>query len=320
MKFIVITTINGLTEAIKKYTSSKFSDWQVIVVGDNKTPYIKSFGNLTFLSVQDQEKLGYHVIKNIPYNQYCRKNIGYLYAMKNDAEIIYETDDDNHPYNDWKVPNDFNVTYRSLESDFVNICTLYTKKPKKIWPRGFPLELITTENKLEMTVSQARIKPGVIQTLADNDPDVDAIYRLVSSKPVKFYKDFDVILAPGTFTPFNSQSTFWNKETFSFMYFPMYVGWRFADILRGYITQKLLWDIDSVLGYSSPIVYQERNPHNYMVDFNQELVLYNSIMPTINTIKSLNKPSIVDIYTELYKAGIVKREEIRALKLWLKSI
>src|SRR5271157_1374206 len=116
MKAIIITTINGCTPAVQKYTEEKFADWQLIVVGDNKTPSIKPSGNLTFLSVQDQEKLGYKIIGKTPYNQYCRKNIGYLYAIKNGAELIYETDDDNIPYDNWKMPIDF-IT--EIENDSV---------------------------------------------------------------------------------------------------------------------------------------------------------------------------------------------------------
>lgn len=281
MKAIVITTINGETPAIQKYKN--IPGWELIVVGDKKTPDIKSSGNMTFLSVQDQEKLGYKILQQTPYNQYCRKNIGYLFAIKNGAEFIYETDDDNHPYDDWCVPNNFTKTV-TTDSDFLNICSLYTKE--NIWPRGYPLELIRTKE--NHTILECNNSPGVIQTLADKDPDVDAVYRLTTqNKDIQFEKGIDLIIHPGVYTPINSQSTFWKKEFFPLMYFPMFVGWRFADILRGYIAQKLLWSSGSCLGYSSPIVYQERNEHNYMVDFNQELILYNAVVPLVRVLKNM---------------------------------
>ena len=53
-KFIVITSINKKTEAIKKY--DKNGDWNLIVIGDKKTPNIK-LSNGIYLSLRDQKKL-----------------------------------------------------------------------------------------------------------------------------------------------------------------------------------------------------------------------------------------------------------------------
>jgi len=317
MKSIVITTINGLTAPIQRYQDNPtFKDYQIIVVGDNKTPHIKSSGNLTYLSIQDQEKLGYKIIKKIPYNQYCRKNIGYLFAMKSGSDMVYETDDDNYPYSDWEIPTNFTDSVSS-SSSFLNVCSLFTRE--HIWPRGFPLELINDSPTI--SIAENTKEPDVIQTLADNDPDVDAIYRLTSNKPVIFDKNKSIVLAPGTFTPFNSQCTFWMPKAFNLMYFPMFVSWRFADILRSYVTQKLLWDSGSVLGYTSPVVYQERTRHDYMNDFRQEVVMYTSVMKTVNVLRTFNsKPSIIDVYIELYKHGIVPIEEVDGVSDWMESI
>ena len=38
-KFIVTTTINPVTEALEKFDS--MSDWNLVVIGDRKTPEIK---------------------------------------------------------------------------------------------------------------------------------------------------------------------------------------------------------------------------------------------------------------------------------------
>ena len=55
-KFIVTTTIYSPSEATKKY--AKMKDWQLIVVGDKKTPH-NEYKNLNciYLSPSDQEKL-----------------------------------------------------------------------------------------------------------------------------------------------------------------------------------------------------------------------------------------------------------------------
>ena len=54
-KFIVCTSINKPTEAIKKFDSMK--DWQLIVVGDKKTPKNYKLKNGIYLSPKKQEKI-----------------------------------------------------------------------------------------------------------------------------------------------------------------------------------------------------------------------------------------------------------------------
>lgn len=45
-----------------------------------------------------------------------------------------------------------------------------------------------------------------MQSLADNDPDVDAIYRLTSSLPLTFRNEWETRAVPvGTMSPFNAQ-------------------------------------------------------------------------------------------------------------------
>lgn len=65
-----------------------------MVVGDSKTPNDWSWPNVTYLSVEDQDQLGYRIAKYIPLDHYARKNIGYLFAIANGAKTIYETNDD----------------------------------------------------------------------------------------------------------------------------------------------------------------------------------------------------------------------------------
>ena len=77
------------------------------MVGDKKSSPISSTDRLIFLSIEDQMKLKYKFIEYCPLNHYARKNIGYLYAIQNGADIIYDTDDDNYPNADWFLPHFF---------------------------------------------------------------------------------------------------------------------------------------------------------------------------------------------------------------------
>ncbi|MBU1046175.1 DUF288 domain-containing protein [Patescibacteria group bacterium] len=322
-KFIIITTINKKTEAIIKF-SKKLKDWNIILVGDKKSKNIKNEKNILFLSLKDQKNLGFETFNKCPYNHYTRKNLGYLYAIKNGADIIYDTDDDNLPYNNWSFP-DFKIKIDlfSNKKSFINIYNLFTKE--KIWPRGYPINRIKEKNK--WTQTRKNIKIGVWQGLADIEPDVDSLYRLIIGKKIKFKKRNPLALDKETYCPFNSQNTLWNKEFFYYLYLPSTVSFRFTDILRGYITQKLLWLENYYLGFTNASVYQKRNEHDLMKDFYDEISVFvnvENIIKLFSIIKFKNKnnkaENIKKIYNCLYQEGFVKKEEIIRLNAWLYDI
>ncbi len=51
--------------------------------------------NVIFLSDEDQVKIENAFVKKLPWRSFGRKNIGYLYAVANGAEYIWDFDDDN---------------------------------------------------------------------------------------------------------------------------------------------------------------------------------------------------------------------------------
>jgi len=322
-KYIVITSIFNPTDVVKEF--ARINDHQLIVVGDKKTPEHWKFDRVIFLSVQDQKDLGFEIEKVLPYNHYCRKMIGYLWAIKNRAESIIDTDDDNIPKSNWTFPGTSGV-YDCLSDNngFVNIYQLFTNQ--KIWPRGLPLRLITKDFKLQALVSKKKCKIGVWQGLADEDPDVDAIYRLTNDKPCIFKERSPVVLGAGTASPFNTQNTLIVKELFSLMYLPTYVTFRFTDILRGLVFQPIMWLYGYNLGFLNATVIQKRNPHDYFKDFISEIPMYEhseTVIELVANAISLSN-SISDnlhlAYHSLLKNSIVCDKEMKTLDAWLKDI
>ena len=172
-KFIVVTSIFSPSEAIEKF--ARLKDWKLIVVGDKKTAADWSYPGVTYLSPEGQQEAASKFSGLLPWNSYTRKNIGYLHAIAQGARVIYESDDDNIPLDNWVSEPDF-CTDAELVSDasFVNIYLYFTDK--KVWPRGIPLRCILNPEIPKVT-SIEKIKVGIWQFLADEDPDVDAIYR-----------------------------------------------------------------------------------------------------------------------------------------------
>ena len=318
VNYIVITSINGVTEAIEKF--SKIKGWQVVVVADLKSkPY--EYKNVKFLTVDEQEELGFKTFETTPVNHYSRKNIGYLYAISQGADYIYDTDDDTIPYENWDIKEFVCDTVVSGDK-YINPFSFFTKQ--NVWPRGFHLPYINKKKNYNKTDQVVNI--GVWQGVIDGDSDFDAIYRLTVDKHVKFDQKPDISISKDSYAPFNTQSTLWNKDLYSLMYVPITVDFRFTDILRGYIAQRIMWDHEYRLGFHAPNTFQVRNVHDYYKDFLGEISMYQSIPKVVEVLDTveLSNESIENdlslVYSSLADKDIVSTLEIDNLKNWINDI
>lgn len=322
-KYIVITSIFEPTEAVREF--SKRNEYQLIVVGDKKTPQEWHYEGADYISVEEQEKMNFRLAKLLPYNHYCRKMLGYLKAIQNNADFIVDTDDDNIPKSNWDFPA-FNGVFNCIGKNkgFINIYQFYTDL--KIWPRGLPLKLIKKQFEFENSLVAEDCKVGIWQGLADEDPDVDAIYRLTDNTPCYFNEREPIVLGKGTISPFNTQNTMICKELFALMYLPTYVTFRFTDILRGFIAQPIMWLYNYQLGFTNATVLQKRNPHDYLKDFSSEIPMYLHCEKVVDLVKSsISKDERIEAnlynsYESLLKAKIICDDEMNVLEAWLKDL
>lgn len=322
-KYIIITSIFEPTAPVKEF--AKVEGFKVIVVGDKKSPDNYEVDNVEFISVK--KELGFKIEAKLPFNHYCRKMLGYLSAIKNGADVIVDTDDDNSPKSNWEFPS-FTGHYNFIDKNngFINIYNLYTEQ--KIWPRGFPLNLISDKKDITINNTQSEnLKIGIWQGLADNDPDVDAIYRLTDNTPCFFDETKEpIVLEKGTLCPFNSQNTAFIKELFPLLYLPATVTFRFTDILRGLVAQPLMWNYGYNLGFTTATVTQDRNIHNYMKDFESEIPCFLLPEKIINITKgSIKKDAkltdnLFNVYKALFENKIVEEKELEILSSWIEDI
>lgn len=320
-KYIVITSINKLTEGVKQF--AEHEDWQVILVGDKKSPHIEEnpHPKVTYLSIETQSKLGFNLFQNLPFNHYSRKNLGYLFAIKNGATLIADTDDDNIPYPIWGKDIEFEVKNFEMITGhkFLNVYRLFTNK--FIWPRGFPLARIKDQRSIITKAHAPNEQVAIWQGLADRDPDVDAIFRLLFDDGTVFDERDPVLLGEGVYCPFNSQNTFWFPIAFPFLYLPVYVTFRFTDILRGYIAQRYLHVSKLRLAFTQATVFQDRNEHNLMKDFKDEIPCYLQTEELVRILDETNFDpddcnALSIIYQALFKHQIVTEDELTLVKAW----
>lgn len=276
-KIIVTTTINEPTEALIKF--SKMQDWDLIVVGDIKTPHDKYKNiNCLYLHPDEQEKKYKELSDSLGWKTIQRRNIGFVEAYNLGADIIATVDDDNIPYDDWGknlyVNQTINVDTYETKTEIAD--PLSVTNNNDLWHRGFPLELLKEKNFVEYLGK--RKKEVLIQAdLWDGDPDVDAICRLSKKPIVKF--DTKEPFCFTKISPFNSQNTFLSRKIIPFYMMIPFVG-RMDDIWGAYIVQKKFSDN---LIFNKATVYQQRNVQDLVKNLENEIIGYR------NTLKFLKE-------------------------------
>jgi hypothetical protein len=318
----VVTTINYPTEALKKL--NKMENVHLVVVADKKTPTDWHLEGCDFLSVEKQLSLSYNIIPQLPWNHYSRKNIGYLYAIEHGAQIIYDTDDDNIFVGDMI---EFLPTYTSILSPITQATAINPYAyfgQHSVWPRGYPLELIMQDQPAELQHIFSR--PLIQQGLVNNDPDVDAIFRLTRKFPINFADNSPICLQRGTMAPFNTQNTLFHYQAFWGLLIPVTTAFRVCDIWRGYWVQRMLWEIQAHLCFMPAHVIQERNMHNYLRDFADETDLYLQSGNLINFLCAWHSSSeelfdrILELHAALIDANFLKPAELACTKAWLEDL
>ena len=272
MIYIATTTINKPTEALKKFAKNK--KCKLIVALDKKSKEFK-LKNSIVLSTSYQEKRWPKLSKLVGWNCIQRRNFAILEAYNRGAEIIALIDDDNIPYDNW-----FKNIYlnKRIKVNLINTNKKifdpvgYTNH-RNLWHRGYPLELIN--NRKYKKKGKLIFTPDIQANFWDGDPDVDAITRFIYAPECKFKKKYFPFYSK-KISPFNSQNTLIKRDVIKDYFLFPHVG-RMDDIWASYYVTSKKYKVI----YGEPTVYQKRNIHNYLTDFNNEIVGYKNNLKLI---------------------------------------
>lgn len=322
---LVITSISPPNKAMNEFAQGcRKHEYRFVVIGDAASPANFHLAGCEFYSLAAQEKTGFELAKLCPQRHYARKNIGYLVSMRDGAEVIIDTDDDNYPKQNFWEERTLPQTLPVAEN--IGHCNVYRYFTKdNIWPRGLPLNAVRHPLPEMSSFPTVTMDCPIQQGLADDNPDVDAIYRLVLPLPVKFEPGKKILLGKNTWCPFNSQNTAWWKEVFPLLYLPAHCSFRMTDIWRSFVAQRICWEYGYGILFHSATVYQERNEHNLMHNFKDEVTGYlhnETICETLAALK-LRKGDLFDnlkvCYEALVKQEIIGKKELRLLAAWEKD-
>lgn len=265
MKTALITTTIFVPKVIERYRQLG-PDVAIIVAGDQETPpaetrrFVESLGNATYLSDEDQAKLGYESSEIIGWNKIMRRNLPLLEAIRQKSDVIISIDDDNLPVGDdyfTSFDKVFNAPYSGLSASngqlpggWFNIGTMLLPN---VFHRSFSYERRQPHAPFQLRPCTNR-RISVAAGLWIGDPDIDAMDRITNQPLVQHFSDLlhtGVSVERGTFSPFNTQNTGFVAELAPLLMVLVGVG-RYDDIWASYIAERIMMETDSMCTTASP--------------------------------------------------------------------
>jgi hypothetical protein len=325
---LVVTSIASPNEALKELASGcRQHGMEFFLIGDEKSPRGFELEGCRFYGLREQMDLGFAFARECPTGNYARKNIGYLLAMRAAAAVIMETDDDNFPRPEfWKQRQEKLLVPLISSGGWVNTYRYFTDA--KIWPRGLALESINDPVSEYGTLAIEEVDCPIQQGLTDEDPDVDAIYRLSFPLPQYFRTDRVIALGSDCWSPFNSQNTTWWREAFPLLYLPAYCSMRMTDIWRSFVAQRIAWTNNWNVLFHGPTVRHDRNHHDLLRDFQDEVPGYLNNGKICAALENLTlQPGLDNIvdnmrvcYSEFVRMKLIAEAEMDLLETWISDI
>lgn len=294
MKTALVTTtihVPRILELLRRYDDAV----RFFIAGDRRSPdaemleWMDGMDNTVWLSAQSQQDLGYACNDALGWNTTARRNIALLEALKWGAEIIVYWDDDNLPMNS-QYFYDF---YKWFEWSFAglqvsNRSGWYNQYGTQFKHRGFPPQ-VGLLNSMVGPVTDAKI--GAVAGLCIGDPDIDAYTRMALGPFIQAIAEVHReghIVAHNTRCVFNSQNTAFLRRFAPTMFLAPGIG-RADDIFASLLTQRAMRDQGYHVHIGSPFTYQERNPHDLLVDLCNELFCMENVLEVSEFIDRMPK-------------------------------
>jgi hypothetical protein len=254
----------------------------LIVAGDQNSPpelesYVKGLGG-TYLSPEEQNA-NFSFSSLIGWSNIQRRNAAIMRAYAAGCEYILTVDDDNVPLPDAEtfarrmmhnidptadhVIVDDTVSLIGSHTGFLNTGDLCSPR---FHQRGVPYGMGTTP-----VVFYDCPRPTVVVSQAQvlGDPDCDAVERMTAA-PNVIAVNANAIIAPGTYSAFNSQATMWRRDWAPVMAVLPHIG-RFDDIFASFMFARLSRSYNTAYFVGEPVMRQDRNPHNLVKDLEAEV-------------------------------------------------
>ncbi|XP_044468252.1 probable glycosyltransferase STELLO1 [Mangifera indica] len=339
-KWIIVSVDRYPTDSLRKLV--KIKGWQVLAIGNSRTPKDWILKGAIFLSLDMQANLGFRVLDFLPYDSYVRKTCGYLFALQHGAKKIFDADDRGDVIGD-DLGKHFDVelvgegarqeTLLQYSHDNPNrtVVNPYVHfGQRSVWPRGLPLENVGEIGHEEFYTEVFGGKQYIQQGISNGLPDVDSVFYFTRKSGLEAFDiRFDdhapkVALPQGMMVPVNSFNTIYHSSAFWALMLPVSVSTMASDVLRGYWGQRLLWEIGGYVVVYPPTVHRYDKIEAY--PFSEEKDLHVNVGRMIKFMISWrsNKHRLFEKILELSHAmaeeGFWTEQDLRFTAAWLQDL
>lgn len=339
-QWIVVSVTDYPSDSLQKLV--KIKGWQVLAIGNSKTPKDWSLKGAIFLSLEQQANLGFRLVDYLPYESYVRKSVGYLFAIQHGARKIFDADDRGEVIGGelgkhfdldlesviLKQQRIFQYTSGNSKRTVVNPYIHFGQR--SVWPRGLPLENVGDVGHEEFYTEVSGGKQYIQQGISNGLPDVDSVfYTTRKTGSVAFDIRFDdqapkVALPRDTMVPTNSFNTLFHYNAFWALMLPVSVSTMASDVLRGYWAQRLLWEIDGFVAVYPPTIYRHDETEAY--PFIEEKDLHVNVGRLIKFLISWRSEKlklfqkIRDLSYSMAEEGFWNENDVKFTVAWLQDL
>ncbi|XP_039010848.1 probable glycosyltransferase STELLO2 isoform X2 [Hibiscus syriacus] len=339
-QWVVVSVSSYPSDALQKMV--KIKGWQVLAIGNSRTPRNWSLKGAIFLSLDMQASLGFRVVDHLPYDSYVRKSVGYLFAIQHGAKKIFDADvrgevidNDLGKHFDVELVGEgarqeaiLQYSHDNPNRTIVNPYIHFGQR--SVWPRGLPLENVGEIGHEEFYTEVFGGKQFIQQGISNGLPDVDSVFYFTRKSGLEAFDiRFDehapkVVLPQGMMVPLNSFNTIYHSSAFWALMLPVSVSTMASDVLRGYWGQRLLWEIGSYVAVYPPTVHRYDRIKAY--PFSDEKDLHLNVGRLIKFLVSWrsNKHKLFEKILELSYAmaeeGFWTEQDLKFTASWLQDL
>ncbi|XP_062001560.1 probable glycosyltransferase STELLO2 [Rosa rugosa] len=339
-RWIVVSVSDPPSDSLRKLVRIK--GWQVLAIGNSKTPLDWSLKGAIYLSMEDQAKLEFRVLEYLPYESHLRKSVGYLFAIQHGAKMVFDADDRGEVV-DGDLGKHFDLKLSKVSVMQERILQYSDENPNRtvvnpyihfgqrsVWPRGLPLENVGEIGHEEFYGEVFGGMQYIQQGISNGLPDVDSVFYLTrrsgsEALDIKFDEHAPKVALPqGMMVPLNSFNTLFHSNAFWALMLPVSVSTMASDVLRGYWAQRLLWEIGGHVVVYPPTVHRYDNVEAY--PFTEEKDFHVNVGRLIKFLVSWRsgKVKLFDRILELSflmaKEGFWTEKDVKFTAAWLEDL
>ncbi|KAL5540417.1 hypothetical protein UlMin_044933 [Ulmus minor] len=339
-RWIVVSVSNYPTDSLRKLV--KMKGWQVLAIGNSKTPSDWSLKGAIFLSLEEQAKLGFRIVDYLPYDSYVRKTVGYLFAIQHGAKKIFDADDRGEVIDD-DLGKHFDVELVGESARQEAILQYSHENPNRtvvnpyihfgqrsVWPRGLPLENVGELWHEEFYTEVYGGKQFIQQGISNGLPDVDSVFYFTRKSGLEAFDiRFDerapkVALPQGMMVPLNSFNTIYHSSAFWALMLPVSISTMASDVLRGYWGQRLLWEIGGYTVVYPPTVHRydriEAYPFSEEKDLHVNVGRLTKFLVSWRSGKHRLFEKILELSFAMAEEGFWTEKDVKFTAAWLQDL